>query len=361
MRTSRDQLTLPIAIPTWLRSRRRLSLIAGVITFSSVAAVGAAMWPYSPPSFTNGEMLSSSRMTSEFKQVGDNLTDLKTNLDAALARIKQLEDAANAEPDCPRGYAKDASVTSYTVCKKGADEMVKVGSGLEAFWVDRFESSVWRQSDGTGSQFGVTTDDFPATFPKNGQRGGSFIPLYAVSKVGAPPTASLTWFQALEACRASGKRLPSDEEWLAAASGTNDPGANDGSGGACVTMGTGPRNTGMGSTCVSFWGAQDMIGNLWELTSQWEAAPGWLGGTGNQAIASQSSWGDVTLYRQDMLVNVASSAEDGLPQRAGIPSVSNRGGAWADGTKSGTFALTLSISASNWGNSRGFRCVARAH
>ena len=130
---------------------------------------------------------------------------------------------------CPVGYVKDANVMNFTVCKgdgllrPAADEMVKVGSGLSAFWIDRYEASVWSKSDGTGMQYAATDangalvqPDYPVTFRKNGQRDPNFTEAYAVSKAGVQPSGSLTWFQAQQACRASGKRLPSDEEWLAA-------------------------------------------------------------------------------------------------------------------------------------------------
>ncbi len=359
MRTSPDQLTLRIAIPTWLRSRRRLSLIAGAIACSSVVAVGAAMWPYIPPSFTNGEMLSSSRMTSEFRQVGDNLNEVDTRIKALQAQLTALQ-AGN--PDCLAGYTSNVA-NGVTTCTRGNDVMVKVGSGPGAFWIDKYEASVWSSADGTGTQYGITapngtgTDNYPSTFPDNGQRGPTFIALYAVSKAGVQPSASLTWFQAQEACMASGKRLPQRHEWLAAASGTNDPGVNAGAGGACVTQAAGPRATGGGITCVSAWGAEDQIGNLWEWTDEWYAAPGWLGGAGQQANGASTTWGRGD-YNGDGLWNIASSASDDQ-WRAGHPAAALRGGYWAYGTQAGVFALFLNTAPSHWSWSEGFRCTTK--
>ena len=46
---------------------------------------------------------------------------------------------------------------------------------------------------------------------------------------GVRPATNITWFQAQAACRLAGKHLATDEEWLAAASGTPDPAmGNDG-------------------------------------------------------------------------------------------------------------------------------------
>jgi hypothetical protein len=62
------------------------------------------------------------------------------------------------ERDCPNGYAVESGV-----CKRGGDEMVKVGRGMSAFWIDRYEMSVWSNAEGTGTQYGALMgDDFTA-------------------------------------------------------------------------------------------------------------------------------------------------------------------------------------------------------
>src|SRR5262249_53657454 len=60
---------------------------------------------------------------------------------------------------------------------------------------------------------------FPGSFPDD---GNWTAPLYAVSIPGVRPTACATWFQAAQACRLSGKRLPTNLEWQDAAAGTPD-------------------------------------------------------------------------------------------------------------------------------------------
>src|SRR6185436_880744 len=133
---------------------------------------------------------------------------------------------------------------------------------------------------------------------------------------------SLTYMQAFEACRASGKRLPSGEEWLAAASGTPDPGASDGTGGTCVTGGA-LRATGGGTMCRSAWGAEDMIGNLWEVTNEWFAAVGNMEGPINPTSPWPAGFGD----GQDATWNVDSTAYVGGGVTAkGMPVVALRGG-----------------------------------
>jgi cysteine-rich repeat protein len=67
-------------------------------------------------------------------------------------------------------------------------------------------------------------------FPDNGQWtavSGSSPPspgVYAVSVAGVHPTTCVTWWQAAEACRLSGKRRLTNLEWQDAAADTPDPG-----------------------------------------------------------------------------------------------------------------------------------------
>src|SRR5262249_22414509 len=67
---------------------------------------------------------------------------------------------------------------------------------------------------------------FPANFPASGQWTpvpGSNPPspgVYAVSIPNVTPAACVTWFQAAQLCRLSGKRLVTNLEWQDAAAGT---------------------------------------------------------------------------------------------------------------------------------------------
>jgi formylglycine-generating enzyme required for sulfatase activity len=268
---------------------------------------------------------------------------------------------------CPVGYTQDTLVTAYTVCKNGADEMVKVGNGPSSFWIDRYEASIWDSPAATGTQYGAFVNDYPLAFPQNGQRGTGYMELYAVSKIGVTPSDFTTWFQAQNACRASGKRLPTDEEWLFAASGTHDPGSDTGAAnGNCVTNAPGPspRPTGGANVassttaCVSAWGAQDMIGNMLEWTASWYAGLGYLGGTGQQANGALASW--PSGYNGDGVWNVASSALDGAGTwQAGIPAAAGRGGSFIHQAHAGVFAMQVQLTPSAFYNDTGFRCVTR--
>jgi hypothetical protein len=168
-------------------------------------------------------------------------------------------------------------------CKPDA---VKAGSVC----MDKFEASVWQVpanktklitkiQDGTATlsdlmKGGATqispssncTPPFPGTFPVNGQWTQ---PLYAVSIPGIHPTACVSWFQAQQACGNARKRLPTNAEWQLAASGSPEQTSDNGT----TDCDTGPLadvvNTGSRSSCVSSWGAFDMVGNVDEWVADW--------------------------------------------------------------------------------------------
>jgi formylglycine-generating enzyme required for sulfatase activity len=268
--------------------------------------------------------------------------------------------------DCPVGYdrAVDAATPAGRwFCRRGSDEVVRVGDGPSAFWIDRYEASVWTTADGpaSGTQRFLSDNDFPAAFPRNGQwrdpsQPTAPTPLYAASVAGQQPARSITWFQAVEACRASGKRLPTDEEWLTAANGTPDPGDHNGDGGRCRTGNgaTAPRNTGLGTICRSGWGAQDMIGNVWELSSEWHAGAGT--NTARVNVAVQNWPAD---YNNDATWNIngLTAALPSATGAVGVPAVSARGGGFGENARAGVFALSLDNAPSLYGSTIGFRCV----
>jgi formylglycine-generating enzyme required for sulfatase activity len=168
--------------------------------------------------------------------------------------------------------------------------------------------------------------------------------MFAVSLKNVTPTRYVTWFQAVAACRASGKRLLTAEEWFVAGQGTNDD-VNT----TCNVSGADVRVTGQGAACVSRWGAQDMIGNLWEWTSEWYAAtanPGTADGT--------AKWG--ASYNGDGVWGVTGTVDSGSGITA-IPAAALRGGGWDLGPSAGLFALDLNLAPSDWSPLFGFRCA----
>ncbi len=243
------------------------------------------------------------------------------------------------------------------------DVMVAVGS----WCVDKYEASIWSVSNGTGTQYGASSDNYPAGFPDQGYSitGTAYTHLYAVSKPGVTPSRSMTWYQAAQACANSGKVLIPDSVWQMAASGTYDPGSNDGSGGgACNTSAAGPRSTasagatpGAANSCISRWGAEDMIGNLWE----WTDLNGVQAGR-DMSIAQGASVALGNNYGADGTWNINGESFgywDGVYDwRTGAPAAAIRGGTWYNGTNAGVFALYLSRSGTIYDSFIGFRCAA---
>ena len=271
-------------------------------------------------------------------------------------------------PECPSGYERDrtcATCDDIVLCTNGRDQVVKVGD----IWVDRFEASVWADADCTtgiraGVPYGSEGEDYPDTFPDSGQVNGEASLLYACSVSGVTPSRWLTWFQAQTACEASGKHLCSNAEWQAAVAGTVDPGSSTADVGSCRTGPgpTGPRPTGRGGatpggvgSCISVWGAEDMIGNLWEWTADWwQAGRGWDAGFSDGASTAPwpSGYGD----GGDRTWNLDGRSHRGDVWTNGLPAAAVRGGGWANGSGAGAFAVTLDYGPSLGIIDIGFRC-----
>lgn len=144
------------------------------------------------------------------------------------------------------------------------DDMVAVGP----LCVDTYEASLWDAPTG-GSSIPVNT--CLADGSNCAATGLSPSPIYAQSRSGVIPTANITWYQAVQACANVGKRLPTTAEWQMAASGTPG-GANADTVNGCNTNTAGAVATGSstgGTTeCKSNVNAFDMVGNLWEWTTE---------------------------------------------------------------------------------------------
>jgi hypothetical protein len=227
------------------------------------------------------------------------------------------------------------SGTSCTDPNNPNDILVKVGP----ICIDKYEASVWSNFDGTGTQRGATADDYGAGFPDNGNWSA---PLYAVSKAGVIPSRFITWFQAQQACALSGKRLLTNAEWQMAAAGTPDS--------ATCTTGV-LANTGANTGCVSNWGVQDMVGNLWEWVADWMQGADGNGAPGawNPHAAGTSS----AAYGSDLIFGI----NEAFPPTDRFPAALLRGGHWFNGTNAGVFALSAIDGPSHSFSDIGFRCA----
>jgi formylglycine-generating enzyme required for sulfatase activity len=181
---------------------------------------------------------------------------------------------------------------------------------------------VWSQPTG-GIQYGASSDNYPC-----GDNGQNCTNIYARSVPGVTPSRFITYFQAQQALANSGKRLPTNAEWQMAAAGTPDSTACNVSTGAL-------QNTGANAGCVSNYGANDMVGNLFEWQADWvpasTASPGWS-------------------FSDDLMgLSGASTTAQG-------PGAPIRGGTFVSGTDAGPFAINGFILPTQGGfNTVGFR------
>jgi formylglycine-generating enzyme required for sulfatase activity len=186
------------------------------------------------------------------------------------------------------------------------------------------------------------TPGFPANFPANGQwtPAADLTPpspgVFAVSIPGVHPTACITWFQAEQACTASGKRLLTNQEWQRAAAGTAEGAAGDNGTTDCNTLtAAGVVDTGSRSACKSNYGALDMVGNVDEWVADWvprsSACGSWSGSLDLQCLAGADTFGE--------------------------PGALIRGGRLFDGANAGPFAVDGTASPSRSDALVGFRCA----
>lgn len=258
-----------------------------------------------------------------------------------LADVAQLkaEVAMLKSMDCPLGYSRVTSETTYVVCSKDlgsgmVDELVRVGD----FWIDRYELSSCGGSLGPESGYDVAN-------PTGTDKTTTAV---ACSRRSVAPLANISWFQAVALCTNAGKHLCSNQEWQAAVQGTVDPGSNNGSSGACNTATFGAtRFTGNAPNCRSRFGAEDMIGNLYEWVGDWQGAKG------DNVVVSNSA----TFYGQDESVGVLAAPTQG--NGVGFPAAAFRGGAAGSGTGAGAFALHLDFAPSIVFLAGGARCCVR--
>jgi formylglycine-generating enzyme required for sulfatase activity len=198
---------------------------------------------------------------------------------------------------------------------------------------------------------GCTYTEYPDTFPPT---GNWTTPLYAVSVPGVFPSTCITWFQAEQACRLSGKRLITNEEWQAAAAGTPDAGELDDQTTTCATNSPFATLTGTRPLCVSVWGVHEMAGNVWEYVA------GWV-----NAASTCTNWD--ALHGDDLACMGTSNPQPPPPGELvsrevvsfnpSMPGAVIRGGNYSSGSRNGIFAIHGGIMPNNQSRSTGFRCA----
>ena len=252
------------------------------------------------------------------------------------------------------GWLLATPAAAHPVLKKCPGDSVKSGTTC----MDTYEASVWLVPDptvlnkklvkriqqgkataalltaGGATQLGVSSDDYAPC----ADLGSGCADIFAVSLAAEIPSSRITWFQAQQACKNAGKRLPSNGEWQAAVAGSPDPGGDNGTN-DCNTADTGAvAPTGSRSLCVSADGAFDMVGNLMEWVADWvprsTTCLGW-GGFSNDSMC------------------LAGAATTGTG-----PGALLRGGYFFnDGTDAGPLAVLGSLEPSFSGSGIGFRCA----
>lgn len=128
--------------------------------------------------------------------------------------------------------------------------MVSVGAVPGVTCVDQYEVS-------TGSECPIENPSNSIESHKNTETGNC----KAESKANETPWNFVTRDQALQLCARSGKRLPTNEEWYALTLGMSNVEA------MCNIDSGKVSHTGSQSSCVTPYGAYDLVGNLWEWVS----------------------------------------------------------------------------------------------
>jgi len=228
-------------------------------------------------------------------------------------------------------------------------DMAFVPSSAGGFCIDKYEASADR--------------DCSYSNPKSQEETRANIEApecQPASKKGVVPWRNISQNQAAVACAKAGKRLPTNEEWLQASLGTPDKASgwdND----DCQLNNNRSKNqpgsTGLGENCVSFIGAYDMIGNVWE----------WVEGTINDGeykgillpdegyIKGVDSYGMPT--ETDLEVPDLNYNKDYLwIKKSGTRGVA-RGGYWNNKHQGGVYSVYLVSPPSFVGTGVGFRCV----
>ncbi|MEI8361293.1 MAG: SUMF1/EgtB/PvdO family nonheme iron enzyme [bacterium] len=250
-----------------------------------------------------------------------------------------------------RGNLSESVIGKLIFGKSGSRcpaEMVFVSSETGGFCIDKFENSA---GDGCNIKN-------PSTVSES-QDSLNIFACQPVSVVNASPWTNITQDQAIRACAKVGKRLPTNKEWQAAALGTPDPDKDWGVDDCQVAKNwpSQPGLTGSGQKCISYSGAFDMIGNVWEWVSgavvdgKFEGrelpASGYISAmNASDAMPSATSeTPSATMFNDQMFIKNT--------ETRGIL----RGGYFDNKSDAGQYAVYAVTLPNNWAGTMGFRCV----
>ncbi len=180
-----------------------------------------------------------------------------------------------------------------------------------------------------------------------------------VSQAGMIPWRYISQNQAAVACAKVGKRLPTNEEWLAAALATPDKNSNWGADDCQVANNWDqqPGLTGSGKNCVSGAGAYDMIGNVWEWVEgtvedgkyQGNTLPddGYIKGVNSLGMPTDTDPDQADANYNDDYLWIKKTGSRGIA----------RGGYWDNNDQAGQYSIYLVTPPSEAGTGTGFRCA----
>ena len=165
------------------------------------------------------------------------------------------------------------------------------------------------------------------------------------------PWRFVSYHQAAQLCALSGKRLPTLEEWYAAALGTRDSVACFGTQGQLA-------RTGSQAECRSGIGVYDMVGNVWEYVSETTIDDTLLGNPlpPSGYVSNVTPFGVVThtsttperLYQNDYAWSDSASGSHAVL----------RGGFYGSGEDGGLYSIQSEMPTNFGSVAIGFRCVS---
>jgi hypothetical protein len=193
--------------------------------------------------------------------------------------------------------------------------------------------------------------------------GGGCKTIFALSLFNVIPANQVNYFIAAAACRNSGKRLPTNAEWRAAALGTPDPDKNS----PCNLDSPTIAKTGSHPLCISDVRALDMVGNAIEFVADW----GPLATTGTNWDVVSPPGGFVGHGDVSNMGGAPTPPTDPSFKHYGLPGATIRGGSFNQapggsggfGNLAGVYAIDQNGSPDSRGDltsgksSTGFRCA----